>query len=452
MRLPRRRKAVVMNWTLGVALIAAAVGAYATVNSSATSATPTGGRTVTVARGTVLATVSGAGTLSSPSDAGVSFTTGGVLTEVNVKPGDQVKAGQVLAEVDPTAANETLAQDEASLTAAEASLTKAEQGQTSAAASSGAASASGGRAGASAAPVASPTPTVDPAAVAQAEAQVTSARNAVDAAQRAVDGTVLKAPVDGTVASVAGKVGQTVAGSGGSGSGGSGGGSAGGAGSASAGSTSSSATASASVPTGFVVITNPSGMQVTADFSEADALKLRPGQAATVTLNAEPDTVLNATVTSISSLPASSGSASGSGSSAVQYPATLTLANTAANLRTGLSASVQVVTGEASGALYVPTAAVTGTGASRTVTEVEPDGSTQRVNVTVGVEGDTSVQITSGLAAGAKVRVNTVSSTGTGGFPSGAFPGGLGGVAGRGVGGGARTGGTARLGGAGGRG
>ncbi|MEV5276917.1 biotin/lipoyl-binding protein [Streptomyces sp. NPDC051993] len=452
--LPRRRKAVLINSVLGVAVLAGAGGAYAAVTSDSGTPAKSGVRTATVAKDTVLATVSGSGSLTSPSDAGVNFTTGGRLTEVDVKPGDKVSKGQVLGKVDATAAKETLSQDEASLTAAQANLTKVQEGQPSSSTSNG----SGGgatRGGASTATATTPTasPTVDPAQLAQAEAQLTQAQNAVDAAQRAVDGTTLTAPVAGTVASVSAKTGDTVTGTGGNGT--SNGGNGGGSNSAS----SSAGSASSSALSGFVVLTNPSGMQVTANFSEADALKLTPGQAATVTLNAESDTVLNAKVLSVSSLPVSSGSGSGGGGqsssgSAVQYAATLTITSPTTSLRTGLSASIQVVTGEASAALSVPTAAVSGTGANRTVTVVKADGSTQRTPVTVGVEGDTTDQILSGLSEGEKVQLTTVSTTGNGGFPSGAFPGGLGGGGGRtrGGGGGAAGGGFRAGGGGGGRG
>ncbi|MFD7013278.1 efflux RND transporter periplasmic adaptor subunit [Streptomyces sp. NPDC059928] len=449
--LPRRRKAVLINSVLGVAVLAGAGGAYAAVTSDSGTPAKSGARTATVAKDTVLATVSGSGSLNSPSDAGVNFTTGGRLTEVDVKPGDKVSKGQLLGKVDATAAKETLSQDEASLTAAQANMTKVQEGQPSSSTSTG----SGGgatRGGASTATATTPTasPTVDPAQLAQAEAQLTQAQNAVDAAQRAVDGTTLTAPVAGTVASVSAKTGDTVTGTGGNGT-------SNGGGSNSA--SSSASSASSSALSGFVVLTNPSGMQVTANFSEADALKLKPGQAATVTLNAESDTVLNAKVLSVSSLPVSSGSGSGGGGqsssgSAVQYAATLTITSPTTSLRTGLSASIQVVTGEASGALSVPTAAVSGTGANRTVTVVKADGSTQRTPVTVGVEGDTTDQILSGLSEGEKVQLTTVSTTGNGGFPSGAFPGGLGGAGGRtrGGGGGAAGGGFRAGGGGGGRG
>ncbi|CAG6397366.1 Membrane fusion protein, macrolide-specific efflux system [Actinacidiphila cocklensis] len=436
--LPRRRRAALINSVLGVVVLAGAGGAYAAVHDDGSKSTGSStARVATVSKGTVLATVSGSGTLASPSDAGLNFTTGGTLTKVSVKPGDKVKKGQVLAEVDDTDAKATLQQDEASLDAAEANLTKVEAGELPASTgnSSGDSSSSGRGGTAAATPTPSPTPTVDAAQLAQAQAQVTQAQNAVDAAQRAVDGTTLKAPVAGTVASVAAAKGDTVSGTGGSGSGA---GSGSGSGSSSSSSSNSSSSSSSSL-SGFIVLTNPAGMQVTADFSEADSLKVKAGQTATVTLNAQSGTVLDAKVLSVSSLPVSSGSGSGTGSSgsAVQYAATLQITSDTSDLRTGLSASIQVTTGSASDALSVPTAAVSGTGASRTVTVVNADGSTTRTAVTVGIEGDSTDQITGGLTEGQQVQIPTVASAGNNGFPSGAFPGGLGG-------------GTNRLGGAGG--
>jgi macrolide-specific efflux system membrane fusion protein len=454
--LPRRRKSVLLNSVLATALLAVGGVAWATVaqGSSSTGSTATT-RTATVQRGTVLATVSGSGTLTSPSDAGVNFTTGGTLTEVDVTAGQKVTAGQVLAKVDPTSADETLSNAQSQLSSAQANLTQVQAGETPATSSNsgggsggGSGSGSSGRgAAATPTPTPTPTPTVNQAQLANAEQQVTSAQNAVAAAQRAVDGTVLKAPVSGTIASVAGKVGESVSGSGGSGSGSSGG--------SGSGSGSSSSTSSSSL-SGFVVITNPSGMEVSADFSESDALKLKAGEPATVTLNADTSQVLNAKVVSISSLPvSSSGSGGGSSSSgAVQYAALLAISGDTSNLRTGLSASVQVVTGEASGALYLPTSAINGTGANASVNVVQSDGTTKRTPITLGVQGDSDDQIVSGVTEGQKVQITVVSTSGSNGFPSTGFPGGFGGGGGGGFGGrSGRTGGGGGLtGGGGGRG
>ncbi|MFJ1753618.1 efflux RND transporter periplasmic adaptor subunit [Kitasatospora sp. NPDC088134] len=457
--LPRRRGAVLVNSALGVALLGGVALAYTTVDSgTGKAATVSRIRTATVAKGTVQATVSGSGTLFSPSDAGQDFTTGGRLTAVKVAVGDAVKKGQVLATVDTTAAQQQVDQAQAALNTAEANLTKAEAGETvtttvpgtgsagSAGGSTGASGRGGGSGGASAAATPQPATTtttvkIDQAQIAAAQQQVDNAEAALSNAKDALAGTTLTAGTDGTVASISGKVGENVSGAGSTGSGSSSGG-----GSASGAKSSTGGGSSSTTPTGFIVLTNPSGMEVSANFSELDSLKLKKGQAATVTLNAQSDTKLQATVLSVSSLPSSSTNG------AVQYGAVLQIGSDTSALRTGLSATISVTTGSAENALSVPAAALQGTGATRTATVVHEDGSTERVQVAVGIEGDTTVQVVDGLTEGEKVEL-TATTAGTGnGFPSGQFPGlngGLGGGTG-GFGGGGNGGGGSRNGGGGG--
>ncbi|GAA2249895.1 MULTISPECIES: efflux RND transporter periplasmic adaptor subunit [Kitasatospora] len=437
--LPRRRGAVLVNSALGVVLLGGAALAYATLDSgTSTAAGRPQTRTATVTKGTVLATVSGSGTLSSPGDAGQDFATGGKVTAVKVAVGDTVKKGQLLATVDTTQALQQVTAAESALTAAQANLTKAQDGETTTTQVPASGSSSGsGRGGASAAPKTTTVTTtkVDAAQVAQAQQQLTTAEAGLTNAKAALAGTSLVASEDGTVASVGGKVGDTVAGSSGSAGSGSGGSSGSSGSGKSGGSGSGSSTTSA--PSGFIVLTNPAGMQVSASFSELDSLKLKKGQAATVTLNAKSDTQLKATVLSVSSLPVGSGSGgAGGSSSAVQYGAVLQIDGDTSSLRTGLSATISVITGEADNALSVPTAALSGTGDSRTATVVHDDGSTERVDVTAGVEGDSTVQVVSGLTEGEHVQL-TSTTAGTGnGFPGGSFPGLGGGGGGFGGGGG----------------
>jgi multidrug efflux pump subunit AcrA (membrane-fusion protein) len=450
--LPRRRGAVLVNSALGVALLGGAVLVYTTLDSgTSVAAGKAQVRTATVAKGTVLATVSGTGTLASPTDAAQDFLTGGKLTAVKVAVGDTVTKGEVLATVDTTAAQQQVDAAQSALTAAKANLTKAKAGVTTtttsqipgsssgSSGSNGSADTGGSRSGGATAAATTPAPQtttvtttkVDDAAVAQAQQQVDTATTTLTNAQTALAGTTLTASVDGTVASVANKTGDTVSGSGGSST------------SSTGAKTTGTTATSSSAPSGFIVLTNPTGMQVTASFSELDSLKLKKGEAATVTLNAQSDTKLNATVLSVSSLPTSGSSG------AVQYGATLQITSDTSKLRTGLSATVSVVTGEADNALSLPTAALSGTGSSRTATVVAADGSTSRVSVTVGVEGDTTVQVTEGLKEGDKVELTTTTTGGSGnGFPAGNFPGttGQGGAAipggtGGGAAGAGRTGG-----------
>ncbi|GAA4951440.1 hypothetical protein GCM10023205_10370 [Yinghuangia aomiensis] len=477
----RRRGPILINAALAVALLTGAGFGYAAVNDSGKSSSTQRVRTSAVARGTVLASVSASGTLVSPSDTGVSFGASGKVTEVDVKVGDQVKTGQVLARMDATQADEDLAAAQSGVTVAQANLDKAEKG--TAVQSSGGGGSGGGNsgnsgsaqadvrpaaagadetasepaAGSSATPrpetsggkqtsaptvtvtitktvAASPTPspstTVDAAQVAQAQNALVQAQNKLAQAQRAVDGTVLKAPNDGVVASVAGKVGDTVGSSGSSASGsGSTGGGTGGSGN-------SGSSSSSSTPSGFVVLTNPGGMQATASFSEADAGKIKAGQAAVVTLNVDSSVKRNAKVVSINPLPDSGGS-----SGSVKYSARVALDGDLSTLRTGQTASIQVVIQQADNALYVPAGAVTGTGTTGTV-QVDVAGRTERRQVELGVKGDQTTQIVSGLNEGDLVVTGIQGTTGTGTGATGqqgtgTTRGGAGGAAGFGGAGGA---------------
>jgi multidrug efflux pump subunit AcrA (membrane-fusion protein) len=84
-------------------------------------------RTATVARGVVQSTVSGSGNLQAVSQLNLGFKTSGTITRINVKQGQQVIEGQLLAELDPESAEVTLEQAQATLQAAEANLAKEEE-------------------------------------------------------------------------------------------------------------------------------------------------------------------------------------------------------------------------------------------------------------------------------------------------------------------------------------
>ena len=94
-----RRKSLLINGTLVVVLVAVGVTSYLEIRPAGNS---TALVTSTVAQGTVLATVSAAGTLEAAQNLGLNFTTGGKVTSIDVKVGQRVTAGQMLAKVDPT--------------------------------------------------------------------------------------------------------------------------------------------------------------------------------------------------------------------------------------------------------------------------------------------------------------------------------------------------------------
>ncbi|MFI1577900.1 efflux RND transporter periplasmic adaptor subunit [Embleya sp. NPDC020630] len=512
-RVRLRRKSVLLNLTLAAALVTGAGFAYAAVDDGGGSTRAGRVRTGKVTKGTVMATVSASGSLSSPSDTGVAFTAAGKVTAVAVKVGDRVTAGQVLARIDPAQAQEALDAAKSAVSVAQANLTKARAGtpvqqsgggnngggggnqgggnQSSGIENTAVRGGTGGTAsrdvpaatpttappGSASTPVAQPHPTVtvtvtktatatpspsttvDAAAVTQAESALVTANNKVADAQRALDGCTLIAPSDGVVASVSGKVGDSVSAGGSGGSGAStGSGGSGGSGGQGGSSASSNGTAS-----GFVVLANPTGMESRVSFSEADAAKVKAGQPATVTLNVNSAIRLNAKVVSVNPLPDSGGSAG-----SVKYGATIALQGDVSTLRTGQTANISVIVAQADNALQVPSAAVTGggtsgpgsTGGAGASVRVLVDGVEQRRTVTLGVVGDQTTQVLSGLAEGDEIVLGTVATgtgstsgrsgqstrggTGGGGIPGGGavFPGGGSGGNGGATGGGFPRGGA----------
>jgi RND family efflux transporter MFP subunit len=224
--------------------------------------------------------------------------------------------------------------------------------------------------------------------VAAAEAGVEQAQVNLATANQTLADTVLRAPVAGTVAAVSGIAGQEISASG-----------------------SGSGTSS----TDFVTLTNLSGMQIVAGFSETDVAKLRLGQPATVTVSALPNRQLAARVIAIDTT-------STVVSNVVTYNVTFALDNAERRLKPGMTADVSVVVAERDNAVHVPTAAVTGSGANASVTVLR-NGKQVSVPVVAGLKGDSSTQIVRGLRAGETVVLPTLSlsnaSTGTNGATGG---------------------------------
>jgi HlyD family secretion protein len=125
---------------------------------------------------------------------------------------------------------------------------------------------------------------------------------------------------------------------------------------------------------------------------------------------------------------------------------TVTLAKHGLTLLSGATASVDVILGEATGALTVPTSAV-----SDGTVEVYADGKVSRVRVTTGLVGRSRTVMTSGLKAGQKVVLADMSAalptsgapttTGRSRFGGGGFSGSFGGGGGIRIAGGDRFGG-----------
>ncbi|MEU7937401.1 efflux RND transporter periplasmic adaptor subunit [Microbispora bryophytorum] len=375
MKLSTKRRTLIINGVLVVLLLGGIAAAWASVggDSSGDGAAPL---TTRVTRGTVLASVSASGSVESARTRALDFSTAGTVESVLVESGDKVKKGQVLARIDDTAARE-------SLEAAKASLDAAEEADTS---------------------------------TASGYSQYISARNAYRSAERAVAGTVIKAPFAGVVTAVNGAVGGSSGASGGSG-----GSSKGGQAQSQSGSAGSSSTGGAG---GFIEIADPAHLRIVGNFTEADVSRIKVGQAATVSFDALTGVTAAGKVTVVDPQPQTN-------NNVVQYAATISLTGVPSTVRLGQTATVQVTVGKADDVLTVASSAVTTAGGQTTVTVLE-NGRQVVKRVEVGLKGDITTEIKSGLQEGDQVVRPQASTTGGGGIQ---FPGGGGGF-GRGFGGG----------------
>ncbi|MET7422372.1 efflux RND transporter periplasmic adaptor subunit [Dactylosporangium sp. NPDC005555] len=390
--LPRLNSVGLINAALAVAAVGGGFWAYQIVSGPAeaqASQTNTRTRVVAATQGTVSQTVSASGSVASSATASANFAASGTVTEVDVKVGDVVTKGQVLAKVDPTAANASLNTAKANLTAAKAALTRAENNN------------------------------ADDATIASAEAQVATAQASVTSAQTTVNGTVLTAPIAGTVTAVNGAVGSTSSSSGSS---------SGGGGATTGGTTSTSSS-------GFIQLADLTKLQINAGFAEADATKLKAGQTAEISWSALSGTRATGKVSAISPTATTTNNVN-------SYAVVIGLDTLPEGVRLGQSTTAVVTIAEAQNAVRIPTAALRTAGGQRTV-EVQVNGQVETRTVEVGITGGSFVEIRSGLTAGEQVVITTTTTNSTTGttnqFPGGGnFPGGGGGFTGGG--GGARPG------------
>ena len=230
------------------------------------------------------------------------------------------------------------------------------------------------------------------------EADLGVAQAALALAKKNYDASFVRAPVTGTVASIAAAVGQNAP------------------------------TASSSVVgavSGFIVLTDVSSLQVSAGFSEADSAKLVIGQAATFSFAALANMNSTGKLISIDTLPTTT-------NGATSYKAVFSIDGKVAGLKPGMTATATVITGAVSNVLQVASQAVSVRGRGATVNVITTKNGLDVITPTqveIGLQGDSSVQIISGVKEGTKVVLRSAStSVSSNGFPSVGVPSGLGGA------------------------
>ena len=355
---------------------------------------------VPVTTGNIQQTVASSGTIEPSSQANLNFGVSGTVTAVNVKAGQTVMAGQVLATVGTTALSEDVNAAQAELASAEARLAADEA------------------AGAT-------TTQID-----SDQAAVTSAESSLSNAQMALNDASLTSTISGTVASVSLTVGEQVTGTGSGSSG------AGSAGSSGTGSSGTAGSASSSTGTGSssaqIVVIGTDSYIVNTTVDDTQIGQVADGDQADIVPTGSTTTDYG-TVASISLIGSQS-------SNVTTFPVVIDVTGNPPGLYAGSTAAVSIIVRQLNNVTEIPTAAISyNSSGQATVTQVV-NGAHVVKSVTVGAAQSGETQIISGVTAGDKVLEQVVSfKAGTGGTGGGLF-GGTGGRFG-GLGGAGRFGG-----------
>lgn len=290
--------------------------------------------TAEVTRGNIEDSVLATGVLEATQMVNVGAQVSGQVKKMNVKLGDQVKQGQLIAQIDSIrqenevkTAEASIKNQQAQLAVKQANLAKVEaeyQRQRNMYAQDATS-----RTEYEAALASFRTAQADIKAI---NAQIEQSRLTLDTARENLGYTRIVAPMDGTVVAIVTEEGQTV-------------------------------NANQSAPT-IVKLAKLDTMTIKAEISEADVMKVEPGQKVYFTTLGDNETKHYATLRQVEPAPTSinsetSNSTSSSSSTAVYYNALFDVPNEDGKLRIDMTAQVYIILAEANQVLTVPASALT---------------------------------------------------------------------------------------------
>ena len=417
-------------------------------------------QTAQVTKGTIISSVTESGNVTTNSQGGVGSPTTGIIEQLYVKDGDSVTQGQNLFKVKSTATAQEIASAYATYESSVVSANNAAIAKTTSqatlekdratiiSASSAVTTMQDNLAASQPNPAtkqsytqndidvinsaltsAQETFAADQSKYTQSDQSIAAANageNSAYLAYQATQDSVVTAPINGTVANISVQSGDEVT--------------------ASSGNLSSELASSNASSTGgsaVLSIGNFSSPYIKVQASEVDIPTIKPGQKATITLNAYSGETFVGTVSQVDTVGTIT-------SGVVTYNVYVGFVAAPSSIEPGMSATVTIETARKDDVLSVPSTAIQTSGGQATV-QVLQNGTVTSVPVTTGISSDTDTEITSGLSEGQNVVTGVVSNTptttsGTSPFSStglrGGFGGGFGGGARGGTGGGAaRSGG-----------
>ena len=390
-----------MKW-LAALLVLAGAGAGAWWYFLATPQAATVPNTVVVGRGNIEQTVLASGVLEANSLVSVGAEVSGRIEKVHVALGQEVSKGDLIVEIDSLdqenavkSAQAVLAGIEAQKRNQEASLVKAQAALERSQRLSANSLVSQTDLETAQAAVDSAQAQID-----QLDAQIAQSRLSVESAQLNLSRTRIVAPSDGTIVALLVDEGQTV-------------------------------NANSTIPT-IVKIADLDTMVIKAEISEADVVKVRPGQRVYFTILGEPDVKIDATLREVEPAPTSIASDTATSGTAIYYNGLFDVPNPDHKLRISMTASVTIVLDEVRDVLTLPATLVSRVGpdGGAMVMVYDPQSEQQRpARVELGLSNSITAEVKSGLAEGDLVVNSTgaqFSGTGTAGGGFGQRGGGLG--------------------------
>src|SRR6185369_4395454 len=304
---PTKRRGTGLNWA--VTLVVLAVGIWAGIRYwTRPSSAELEFKTSAVSRGDVTQIVTANGSLNPVQLVEVGSQISGVITDIKVDFNSRVKAGEIVAQIDPSTYERALGETEAELASSEAAqeLAQLNFDRSSELFTSKLISKSD----------------FDQVRVSlsQAKSQVKTRQASLERAKVDLSRTTIRAPIDGMVMNRKVEAGQTVA-------------------------------ATMNTPTLFTIANDLQKMQIEAAVSEADIGGVQEKQKVQFTVDAFPGRMFEGKVRQVRFAPSTN-------QNVVSYTSVVEVDNSDLKLRPGMTASARFITAERKGVLKLPLAAV----------------------------------------------------------------------------------------------
>ena len=345
--------------------------------------------TESVTRGNVEKTVVASGSVESVNEVDVGAQVSGKITKLYVKLGQEIKKGEMIADIDSTTQINTLNTKKAALVSYQAQLKAKKTAYDVALSSYNRLSKLYTQKATSLDSVNTAKSTLDnaKAEIEAIEANIKQAEIEVNTAETNVGYTKITAPMDGTVISVPVSEGQTV-------------------------------NANQTTPT-IVTIADLSKMKIKPEISEGDITKVKAGQEVSFKILSDSQTLYHSVIDSVdpantttsdnsSTSSSTSSSSSNSTTSAIYYYANVLIDNPDRTLRIGMTTENNIKIANAKDVLLVSSMAIQKRDGKSFVNVLNDKNQPEQREVETGVQNDFKTEIKSGLNEGEKVIVSQV--------------------------------------------